>query len=258
MVEAACAIVAGARGASMGDKRQEGTRERLLEVAGQVFAAKGYEAATVREICRQAGANVAAVGYHFRGKERLYEESVRHAAGSLVGELTRWPPGTPAVERLRAFVRAVVSMSSAGRSGWHLQLVLREVLQPGEPGRGVAHGAIRPLFESLAGVLDGLLPPEVSVTGGRLIAFSILCQCLNHRLAEAMLPPCAGKGEATRYDACGVAEHIVQFSLSALGLGSDCEERQAVTHRAGEQLSTVSSTSIMTDRSVLSAQRGPS
>lgn len=258
MVEAACGLIAGARGANMGDKRQEGTRERLLEVAGQVFAAKGYEAATLREICRQAGANMAAVSYYFRGKERLYEESVRRAAGSLADELPRWPPGTPAVERLRAFVRAVMSMSSAGRSGWHLRLVLREVLQPGETGRGGAHGAIRSLFESLAGVLDGLLPPEVSPTGGRLIAFSILCQCLNHRLAEVALPPCAGTGEAPRYDVCGVVEHIVQFSLSALRLGSDFEERQAVTHRAGEQMSTVCSTFIMTDRSVLSAERGPS
>ena len=35
----------------------DATREKLLEAAGRVFADRGYEAATVREICRRAGAN---------------------------------------------------------------------------------------------------------------------------------------------------------------------------------------------------------
>jgi len=225
MGEAAWELIAGARGASMGDKQQESTRERLLKVAGQVFAAKGYEGATLREICQQAGANMAAVGYHFRGKERLYQESVRHAASSLADELPRWPPGTPAVHQLQTFVHAVVSMASAGRcSPWHLQLVLREVQHSRDSCQTVAHEAIRPFFESLASVLDGLLPPEVSRTRKALIAFSILCQCLHHRLAEAVLSPYVEE-EAPRCEAGGLAEHIVQFGLSALGLGPHPKKR---------------------------------
>ena len=53
------------------------TKERLMEVAGQVFAEKGFRDATVREICQRAGANLAAVNYHFGDKERLYIESVK-------------------------------------------------------------------------------------------------------------------------------------------------------------------------------------
>src|SRR4030095_12192205 len=48
------------------------TRQRLLEAAGEVFAARGFRAATVREICQRAQANLAAVNYHFGDKERLY------------------------------------------------------------------------------------------------------------------------------------------------------------------------------------------
>src|SRR5580704_6501338 len=52
------------------------TRDKLLDVAGRIFADRGYRAATIREICIAAGANVAAVNYHFGDKLGLYTEAV--------------------------------------------------------------------------------------------------------------------------------------------------------------------------------------
>ena len=54
-------------------------RDRILLAAGREFAEKGYEAATVRDICLAAGVNLAAVNYYFGDKKRLYTESVKHA-----------------------------------------------------------------------------------------------------------------------------------------------------------------------------------
>ena len=48
------------------------TEMRVLEAAGEVFADLGYRAATVRQICEKAGANIAAVNYYFGDKEGLY------------------------------------------------------------------------------------------------------------------------------------------------------------------------------------------
>jgi AcrR family transcriptional regulator len=62
----------------MKDQDRE-TRDRLLTAAAALFAADGYSKVTVRDICRKARANVAAVNYHFGGKTGLYQE-VLHAA----------------------------------------------------------------------------------------------------------------------------------------------------------------------------------
>src|SRR5579871_6099374 len=60
-------------------KAVELTRDKLIEAAGHVFAERGYRAATIREICRRAGANVAAVNYTFGDKMGLYTEVLRHS-----------------------------------------------------------------------------------------------------------------------------------------------------------------------------------
>jgi TetR/AcrR family transcriptional regulator, regulator of cefoperazone and chloramphenicol sensitivity len=60
------------------------TRERLLSTAERLFAERGFSKVTVREICRSARANVAAVNYHFSGKQGLYDEVVRTAINHAV------------------------------------------------------------------------------------------------------------------------------------------------------------------------------
>jgi len=50
------------------------TRRRLIEAGAELFARKGYQDTSICEIVFAAQANIAAVSYHFRGKEGLYRE----------------------------------------------------------------------------------------------------------------------------------------------------------------------------------------
>lgn len=61
----------------------EGTRAALIEAAAAIFAEKGFEAGSIRSITQRAGANIAAVTYHFGGKDGLYREVLRAMIAKL-------------------------------------------------------------------------------------------------------------------------------------------------------------------------------
>ena len=50
----------------------------MLAEAARLFAERGFNKVTVREICVAAKANVASVNYHFGDKAGLYKEIVEH------------------------------------------------------------------------------------------------------------------------------------------------------------------------------------
>ena len=92
----------------MPDIHRSDTRERLLDAATEVFAERGYEAATVREICRRAQANVAAVNYYFGDKKQLYA-AIFDRVFELVGK-HRVPflhRDAPPAARLRVFLQSL-------------------------------------------------------------------------------------------------------------------------------------------------------
>src|SRR5689334_6495275 len=81
------------------------TKTRLLEAAGEEFAEKGFEGATVRSICARASANLAAVNYHFGDKEQLYLQAVleAHRCGVELSPDDEFFAGSPA-DQLKRYV----------------------------------------------------------------------------------------------------------------------------------------------------------
>jgi AcrR family transcriptional regulator len=198
---------------------QAHTRQQLLEAAGAVFAERGFRNTTVREICQRAGANIAAVNYHFGDKEKLYAEVFRysqeraHERYPLLPEAGALSPE----KKLGVFVRSLLQrVFDKGESSWHSQLMLREMIEPTAALDLIVAEKIRPMSEQLRGLVAELLGCRVSDERVRLCGFSVVSQCVFYchcHSVVARLDPEKSFGADTLEQ---LTEHITAFSLAGL------------------------------------------
>src|SRR5215212_3963850 len=196
------------------------TRERIAEAAGEIFAERGFEGTTVREICQRAGANIAAVNYYFGDKQRLYIEAVvrAHRWRMEQARLPDWSEGTTAETKLADFIATFFRRVLTGPDDtWHTKLVMREMANPTEACAELVQSSIRPQFEILLAILRELLPSEIGAERLRLTAFSIVGQCLFYHFADPVVRNLLTSDEYTELDVAKLAQHIAEFSLSSVG-----------------------------------------
>jgi AcrR family transcriptional regulator len=198
----------------------DATRQRVLEAAGPLFAEKGFEATSVRDITDRVGTSPASVNYHFRSKEHLYIETVKHAAESCLqsSPMPDWPAGVPAETRLREFIRTLLQrLLRQDVPAWHRQLIMREVSQP-RPGacEAFVESFVRPTFEVLKGILKDMTPPDLPPQRLHLLGASIAGQCLHYHHARHVLARLVGPEAHAGYTIDVLTEHIHSFSLAAL------------------------------------------
>ena len=193
-------------------------RMRLLAAAEVEFAEKGFDGATIRDITRRAGVNIASISYYFGDKEHFYTETVKysHACATSPDTFPLPPPGSSPVERLEGFIREMVKRMHAPTRATALKLVMREMTDPGKAADVVVREFIQPFAFALRGLLAELLP-GVDPKTLLMIGFSVIGQCLfyrqNRRVAELIF----GKDEVDSLDLAAVSDHVVRFTLAALG-----------------------------------------
>lgn len=196
-------------------------RTRIIEAAGPVFAQKGYDSATVREICRRAGVNVAAVNYYFGSKEQLYAETFAriHPAKRHGPLVLQWPPGTAPEEKLAGFVHTLLHrLLDRQTAAWEEQLLVRELLSPTPICRPIMREHFRSGFGQLDEILCELLPTEFPEYRRHQVALSIVAQCVYYRTARNVIGMIISPGELkAHFNTEELARHITRFSLAALG-----------------------------------------
>jgi AcrR family transcriptional regulator len=213
-------------------------RELLLNAAGAVFAEKGLDGATVREICGEAGLNIAAVNYYFRDKKALYVEAVKlaHCSG---GQLPRFdlPADVPPEQLLEGFIRQMMGMMLDDvRPTWHIELMMREMARPTEACEELVRSFIGPMFDTLKQIVRPLLPREIAPLDLNLHAFSIVAQCLLYRYHRPVGRILVGEQTyASLMDLERLTRHITDFSLAALRGASREDQPTSARESASHQ-----------------------
>jgi AcrR family transcriptional regulator len=195
------------------------TRGKLLEIAGQVFAERGFQATTIREICAGAGANVAAVNYHFGDKLGLYTEVLQQSvrAAQLLAVHNALDQNISPEDMLRALIRARLrSINGKDLPDWHSRLLAHELAQPTPALRQLIDKVTRPIYKRLLELIGGMISLPSNDDNTRLCAISVVGQVLAYVLPGPLLTEIWPELRMTPDQVERIADHIADFSVSYL------------------------------------------
>jgi len=198
-------------------------REQLVAAATRIFAAKGYAAATTREICEAAGANVAAIHYYFGDKEGLYRAVLMRPITEMAKAFGRFDdPALSFEESMRMFLGPFLgdlSQSadcSDGLDAKVMRVHLREMIDPSKVFQEVIEQIVVPARNALASVIArhcGLKRADADI---HQLAFALVAMahdyCMSRDFMKMLAPDVLNRPQAMKT----ILDRLVGYSRALL------------------------------------------
>jgi AcrR family transcriptional regulator len=220
-------------------------RERILDVAEELFAKQGYEAVATRAVATQAGATAAMIHYYFNSKRELFDAVFARRAAVLNQErlaafdrYEKKARGAVTVEgAIAAFLRPVLAKLVAGDPGWrnYLELVA-QVANKHEWGGAVMTKSFDPVIERLIDLIAKALPQARK--RDLFWAYHFLSGALLLTLSETDRIDRLSKGVCRSTDIAAIEPRLVQFA--AAGFKQVCRAPTGRLRRNGPLSPTTS------------------
>jgi AcrR family transcriptional regulator len=195
------------------------TRARLLKAAERLFAERGFKKVTVRDICRAARANVAAVNYHFGDKTGLYREVLQIAIDAVrttTEAARRAGEGCPPEEQLRRYFSVFLqSALAAGHENLH-QLIQREIDDPSVALDAFVDEAVRPRVEYIASIVAAMTGHRPSDPLTLRCVGSILAQAIPYVRQNPIAERLGFRFRGAPAEIEAAARHIAEFSAAGV------------------------------------------
>jgi AcrR family transcriptional regulator len=195
------------------------TRQRLIEAASEIFIEHGYKAAKIRDIVRRAGANVAAVNYHFNGKEGLYAEVIRHHAAQAIEDFAHAAAEEPRAPEaqlrnyIRTFLKRLLGNNVQSRMA---RLIARESVEPSAAFNLVVEQFVIPQHVALHNTVRAIVGVEASEESVRRCSMSVIGQCLYYWSARRVVHRLDPELNYNEDEVGRIADHIAEFSLAGM------------------------------------------
>jgi TetR/AcrR family transcriptional regulator, regulator of cefoperazone and chloramphenicol sensitivity len=211
----------------------DSSRARLLKAAERLFADRGFKEVTVREICRAARANVAAVNYHFGDKLGLYRQVLQSAIDRMraTNEAAKQAgAGQRAEEQLRRYISIFIHRLLSNGSDTVHRLITRELNDPTPALDALIEQGVRPRIDYLSGLVADLIgcdpaDPRVLRCVGSIQTQSIAY--LRNPIAQRLGMPAT----LTAAEIDDIAQHVADFSIA--GIKAVAREHARGRARAG-------------------------
>lgn len=196
----------------------EATKTRILEAAGELFAAKGYAETSNKDIAARAQVDLASINYHFGNRSGLYQAVLAAAHGQLLGMANlRQLVGSesPAESKLRVLIEQLVAQAMQEPQAWQLRILAREVLAPSSHLQVLFQDEALPkmlLVKQLLSEITGIPAEDPAVTR---CLMNVITPCLMLLVGGRTFP--GPLKEVFQMSSQAIASHLYHFAMGGLG-----------------------------------------
>lgn len=196
----------------------EATKTRILEAAGELFAATGYAETSNKDIAARAQVDLASINYHFGNRSGLYQAVLAAAYGQLPGVANlRQLVGSesPPESKLRVLIEQLVAQAMQEPQAWQLRVFAREVLAPSSHLLVLFQDEALPkmlLVKQLLSEITGIPAEDPAVTRCQV---SVITPCLMLLVGGRTFP--GPLKEVFQMPSQAIASHLYQFAMGGLG-----------------------------------------
>ncbi len=194
------------------------TRQKIIRSATKLFAKKGLNGTSVREISRKASVNLAAINYHFQSKEQLYREIVSHHFQRLVENITQLDQQKIDDEEsyIERFVEQNLDLLFHG--DWELEcIVARELGTFSNQGHNLTQNFFQPALTSLTKrIQKGIAGKRFRKVDPTLAALSLISMCLFCANKQSLLATTLGVDTLSDRFRARMATHVTELFLRGI------------------------------------------
>lgn len=171
----------------------ERARTWLISEASRIFAEKGYAKASTREICVAAGLNVAAIHYHFGGKDGLYREVLLAPIQGMAAQFAGFDdPALTLRQALERLLSAFIGSDQGQVPGADVgvRLFLREMVEPTPVFAATAAQFIGPHHEAMARLFSrhiGLPPDQPPDEDAHRLVFGVIAMAHDYCMSREFM-----------------------------------------------------------------------
>ena len=195
-------------------------RRRIIDTAEALFGEKGFNGTSIRDITTHANCNVAAVNYHFRGKDNLYFEIfsnrldvLRDIRISGINKAMR-DENVTLEKLLYAFANAFIEPLLAESGGRRfIKVMLREMLDPRLPKEMFLEKTIMPVMAAFQNALVKICP-KLDIKQAQMVTGSVVGQLLHIIRVKDLFEKMDEKFPS--FDLTAAIEHVVVFSAAGI------------------------------------------
>ncbi|HOA63017.1 MAG: CerR family C-terminal domain-containing protein [Verrucomicrobia bacterium] len=194
----------------------EATHKRILETAGELFAAFGFAETSNKAIAAKAGVDLASINYHFGSRGGLYQAVLAEAHRRLISmeslqEVTA--ADLPARDKLKRVIEGIVE-AAVGQQGWHSRVLVRELMSPTSHLQVLQQNEVLPKFKVVLGILREItsIPPDDPALFR--CAVSVMAPCAMMLVAGRNVPAVVEAVSSTPREA--LVAHLYHFAIGGL------------------------------------------